>query len=106
MNLRQVKRLYPEYKNVSDDMLLGKLHLMFFRNMKYDDFAKQLTDVNLKRGDFDNFLIPDLLVKRGDTYLMAGDFRRAITDYQRAANGFDYGQPQRPKVLTTSNNTL
>lgn len=90
MNIAQVKRLYPEYKNVSDDALCRKLHEMFFRNMKYEDFAKHLTDPSRK--DFDTFLIPDLLVKRGDTYLKAGDFRKAITDYQRATNGFVYGR--------------
>ena len=31
-------------------------------------------------------------MKRGDAYLIAGDFRRAIADYQRASNGFDYGR--------------
>jgi tetratricopeptide (TPR) repeat protein len=59
MNIAQVKKLYPEYKNVSDDVLCKKLHAMFFRNMKYEDFAKQLADVNMKKGDFDSFLIPD-----------------------------------------------
>ncbi|MBZ5526817.1 MAG: tetratricopeptide repeat protein [Acidobacteriia bacterium] len=90
MNIPQVKRLYPEYKNVSDDALCRKLHEMFFRNLKYEDFAKQLKD--LSREDFDTFLIPDLLVKRGNTYLKLGDFRKAITDYQRATNGFAYGR--------------
>lgn len=92
MNIAQVKKLYPEYKNVSDDLLCKKLHAMFFRNMKYADFAEQLIDVNMKKGDFDSFLIPDLLVKRADTYLQTGDYRRAIADYQRTANGFDYGR--------------
>jgi hypothetical protein len=92
MNIAQVKKLYPEYKTVSDETLCRKLHAMFFRNMKYEDFAKQLTDVNVRKGDFDTFLIPDLLVKRGDTYLQAGDYRRAIADYQRTANGFAYGR--------------
>ena len=53
---------------------------------------KQLTDANMKKGDFDSFLMPNLLVKRADTYLRAGDFRRAIADYQRTASGFDYGR--------------
>jgi tetratricopeptide (TPR) repeat protein len=90
MNIAQVKRLYPEYTNVSDEALCTKLHEMFFRNMKYEDFAKQLTDPS--REDFDTFLIPDVLVKRGDTYLKAGEFRKGITDYQRATNGFAYGR--------------
>jgi hypothetical protein len=65
---------------------------MFFRNMKYEDFAKELTDVNMKKRDFDSFLMPDLLVKRADTYLRAGDIRRAIADYQRTASGFEFGR--------------
>lgn len=92
MNIAQVKKLYPEYENVSDDRLCQKLHAMFFRNMKYEDFAKELTDVNVKKGDFDSFVIPNLLVKRADTYLQAGDYRRAIADYRRTANGFEYGR--------------
>jgi tetratricopeptide (TPR) repeat protein len=92
MNIAQVKKLYPEYKNVSDDVLCRKLHAMFFRNMKYEDFAKQLIDVNVKKGDFDSFLIPDLLVKRADAYLQSGDYRRGIADYQRTANGYAYGR--------------
>jgi tetratricopeptide (TPR) repeat protein len=92
MNIVQVKKLYPEYKNVSDDVLCRKLHAMFFRNMKYEDFAKQLTDVNMKKGDFDSFLLPDLFVKRADAYLKSGDYRRAIADYRRTAGGFAYGR--------------
>jgi len=90
MNIAQVKRLYPEYKNVTDEALCAKLYEMFFRNMKYEDFAKQLMDPS--REDFDTLLIPDVLVKRGDTYLRAGEFRKGITDYQRATNGFAYGR--------------
>jgi tetratricopeptide (TPR) repeat protein len=90
MNVAQVKRIYPEYKNVSDEALCIKLHAMFFRNLKYEDFAKALMDPS--REDFDTFLIPDVLVKRGDTYLKAGEFRKGITDYQRATNGFAYGR--------------
>ena len=92
MNIVQVKKLYPEYKNVPDDVLCKKLQLMFFRNMKYEDFARQLTEVNAKKGDFDSFLIPDLLAKRAEAYLRAGDYRRGIYDYQRSASGFDYGR--------------
>jgi tetratricopeptide (TPR) repeat protein len=90
MPIAQVKRLYPEYKNVSDDALCRKLHAMFHGNMKYEDFARQLTETN--KEDFDTFLVPDVLVKRGDTYSKTGDFRKAITDYQRASSGFPYGR--------------
>lgn len=90
MNIRQIKRIYPEYENVSDEALCRKFHDLFFRNMKYEDFAKQFMDPN--REDFDTFLIPEVFVKRGNTYLKAGDFRKAVTDYQRGTNGFAYGK--------------
>jgi hypothetical protein len=32
---------------LANDVLCKKLHAMFFRNMKYEDFAKQLTDVSM-----------------------------------------------------------
>ena len=108
MNITQVKKLYPEYRSVPDEVLCRKLHLMFFRNMKYEDFARQLMQVNLKKGDFDSFLIPDLLAKRADAYLRAGDYRRGITDYQRSADGFEYGRKtvSRWHVVSSSSQEL
>jgi tetratricopeptide (TPR) repeat protein len=91
MNISQVKKLYPEYKNVSDDLLCRKLHWMFSQNLKFDDFEKELTEVNLTK-DFDNFILADLFVKRAGTYLMLGDYRSAIIDFRRAAEGFAYGK--------------
>jgi tetratricopeptide (TPR) repeat protein len=91
MNLPQVRKVYPEYRDVSDDLLCRKLHWMFSQNLKYDDFAKQLTEINLKK-DFDDFILADLFVKRAGTYLMLGDYRSAIVDFRRATEGFAYGK--------------
>jgi tetratricopeptide (TPR) repeat protein len=88
MDLAQIRKIYPEYKSISDDALCKKLQSMFFPNMKYEDFFQQLTEKNAQNGGLKDFVLPEVYGKRADAYLASGDFRKAVIDYQRATAGF------------------
>jgi|HubBroStandDraft_6_1064221.scaffolds.fasta_scaffold08537_6 tetratricopeptide (TPR) repeat protein len=83
LSLSQIRNLYPEYDQVSDEMLLHKIHDLFWPNMEYAGFAKQL-DGN---GKWAISLLNELYEKRGDTYLRSGDFRRGTLDFKRIFKG-------------------
>ncbi|MFZ0816788.1 MAG: surface-adhesin E family protein [Candidatus Sulfotelmatobacter sp.] len=83
LSLSQIRSLYPEYDQISDEMLLHKIHDLFWPNMEYAGFAKQL-DGN---GRWAISLLNELYEKRGDTYLRSGDFRRGVLDFTRIFKG-------------------
>jgi tetratricopeptide (TPR) repeat protein len=83
-SLKQFRALYPEYDNVSDEVLCRKLNALFFPAMEYGDFANQLME---KNGKWQVSLLNDLYEKRGDTYLKSGDFRRGVLDFNRIYKG-------------------
>ena len=84
LSLTQIRGLYPEYDQVSDDVLLHKLHDLFWPNMEYVGFTKELTE---KNGKWPISLLNELYEKRGDTYLRSGDFRRGVLDFKRIFKG-------------------
>ncbi len=83
LSLNQIRGLYPEYDHVSDEVLLHKIHNLFWPNMEYAGFAKQL-DGN---GKWAISLLNELYEKRGDAYLRSGDFRRGTLDFTRIFKG-------------------
>jgi len=80
----QIRLLYPEYDRVSDETLCRKLNVLFFPQMEYEVFAKQLMEEN---GKWTVSLLNELYEKRGDTYLKAGDYRRGVMDLNRIFKG-------------------
>ncbi len=89
MNLPQIRRIYREYKSLSDAALTKKLWDKLSPNLKYKDFAEML--LKNKGKNFSDTVIPELYLSRGDAYLNYGEFRNAIREYQRAIDGFpDY----------------
>jgi tetratricopeptide (TPR) repeat protein len=83
LSLNQIRGLYPEYDQVSDEVLLRKIHDLFWPNMEYAGFVKQL-DGN---GKWAISLLNELYEKRGDAYLRSGDFRRGTLDFMRIFKG-------------------
>ena len=58
--------------------------------LSYEDFGKSFLT---KKEYFRSTTIPELYVNRGDVYLNAGQYRKAIKEYDRAAKGFpDYAK--------------
>jgi tetratricopeptide (TPR) repeat protein len=84
LSLKQIRGLYPEYDQASDEALLHKIHDLFWPNMEYAGFAKQLTEEN---GRWAISLLNELYEKRGDAYLRLGDFSRGILDLRRIFRG-------------------
>jgi tetratricopeptide (TPR) repeat protein len=84
LSLKQIRALYPEYNGVSDETLCRKLNVLFFPQMEYKVFAKQLIEENGKWGIS---LLNDLYEKRGDGYLKTGDYRRGVLDFVRIFKG-------------------
>jgi len=83
LSLEQIRGLYPEYDRVSDEMLCHKIHDLFWPNMEYAGFAKQLEG----NGKWGITMLNELYEKRGDTYLKAGDYRRGVLDFNRIYKG-------------------
>jgi tetratricopeptide (TPR) repeat protein len=84
MNISQFRALYPEYDGVSAETLARKLNVLFWPQYPYDVFAERfLKSENNGWG----FLLKDLYVKRGDAYLGAKDFKRAVSDFNRVFKG-------------------
>jgi tetratricopeptide (TPR) repeat protein len=84
LSLKQFRALYPEYDNASDEVLCRKLNALFFPAMKYEDFSKQLVELN---GKWEVSSLNDLYEKRGDAYLKSGDFRQGVLDSNRIYKG-------------------
>lgn len=85
MNIDQFRRIYPEYDSVPDDALCEKLRAMFFPQMKYADFAKQFL---IEGKDLSSTVLPDLYLKRGDTYAAMKQTQKANSEYDRVSRGF------------------
>jgi tetratricopeptide (TPR) repeat protein len=84
MNMDQFRALYPEYKRVSNEAVMRKLHQTFYPNFKYDDFSNEF----LSRAPMPSTVIPDLYLKRADAYVGRGNWHGASIEFRRAANGF------------------
>lgn len=84
-NIDQFRRIYPEYDDVADDVLCEKLRVLFYPQMSYADYSKQFL-VNAK--EVDDFVLPDLFLKRGDAYADMGDIASANREYDRVSAGY------------------
>jgi tetratricopeptide (TPR) repeat protein len=84
-NIDQFRRIYPEYDDVADDVLCEKLRILFFPEMSYADYSKEFL-VDAK--EVDDFVLPELFLKRGDAYADMGDLTRANREYDRVSAGY------------------
>ena len=85
MNIDSFRKLYPEYDDVSDDVLCEKLRALFFPNFSYATFSKQfLIDAKMEP----TFVLVDLYLKRGDIFAKLGRMRDAEAEYDRVARVF------------------
>jgi tetratricopeptide (TPR) repeat protein len=84
-NIDQFRRMYPEYDGVADDVLCEKLRVLFNPEMSYADYSKQFL-VNAKEND--DFVLPELFLKRGDAYADMGEIASANREYDRVSAGF------------------
>lgn len=88
MNIRQFRRIFPEYAPASDDAIMHKIQQTYEPQVNYDEFAKGFS--NADKRPFETFLIKDLYLERADSYLLAGKYRSAAVDYQRAVHSFEH----------------
>jgi hypothetical protein len=82
MSIPQIRAMYPELSDISDDDLLEGLRQKYFPNMSQTNFAGQYR----KNKQFDDFVLAGLYANRGDTYLAARNFRKAAAEYSRAVH--------------------
>ena len=80
MSIDQIREIYPEFSNISDQDLLEGLRQKYFSNMSSTDFNSSM----IKNKRMDSFLLSDLYSSRGDAYLKNGDRTRAYNEYARA----------------------
>jgi len=84
-NIEQFRRIYPEYDDMSDNVLCEKLRALFLPQMTYADYSKQFL-VDAK--EVDDFVLPELFLKRGDAYADMGDALKANPEYDRVSRGY------------------
>jgi tetratricopeptide (TPR) repeat protein len=84
LSLQQIRALYPEYDHVADDVLLRRIHDLFWPRMDYAGFAESLSKKESKWAIGD---LHELYVKRGDAYLANNQIRLAVRDFYRVFNG-------------------
>jgi tetratricopeptide (TPR) repeat protein len=80
MNVDKIRAIYPEFQNISDQDLLEGLRQKYFPDMTSTNFNSQI--VNNK--GFNDFILSDLYVARGDAYKKADDGYNAAKEYARA----------------------
>ncbi|MBZ5500138.1 MAG: tetratricopeptide repeat protein [Acidobacteriia bacterium] len=81
MSLPQIRTMYPEFSNIVDEDLIEGLRKKYYPNMSPADFADNYAK---KAKPYDEFIVAELYVNRGDAYLAHGRFRDAISEYSRA----------------------
>jgi tetratricopeptide (TPR) repeat protein len=84
-NIDQFRRIYPEYDAVADDVLCEKLRVLFNPQLSYDVYAKQFL---MDADEVDDFVLPELFLKRGDAYADMGEMTRANREYDRVSAGY------------------
>jgi tetratricopeptide (TPR) repeat protein len=88
MSFPQIRNMYPELKNISDQDLLEGLRQKYFSNFTAKDFSDNykhnLGNNSEAKKPYQDFILGDLYVSRGDTYLLSGNFKNASKDYSRA----------------------
>ena len=80
MSIAQIRAMYPELSDISEQDLLEGLRQKDFPNMRTADVSGQYQ----KNKEFSDFVLAGLYVSRGDVYLNAGRFRKASNEYARA----------------------
>lgn len=81
MPLSQIRSMYPEFSNISDQDLIEGLRQKYYSNLSSADFNSQLQKNEQPNKEF---VLGDLYAKRGDAYLLLQNFRKASQDYTRA----------------------
>jgi tetratricopeptide (TPR) repeat protein len=100
MSIPQIRAMYPELSDISTDDLLEGLRQKYFPNMSQANFTGQYR----KNKQFDDFVLAELYVKRGDTYLAAQNFRKAAAEYSRAVHDDSKYAIDRWKTISKSSN--
>lgn len=80
MSIPQIRAIYPELSDISDQDLLEGFRQKYFPNMSSTDFINNYKD----KKQFNDFVLAGLYEKRGDAYLASGNFRKAAIEYARA----------------------
>ena len=97
MSVPQIRAIYPELNDLSDQDLLEWLRQKYFSNMSAADFSS-LYQKNSK--PFEDFILAGLYSSRGDTYLRAGNFKRATAEYARALHDWSKYTLDRWKIIS------
>jgi tetratricopeptide (TPR) repeat protein len=88
LSVKEIRALYPEYDHIADDVLLRRIHDLFWPQMDYGNFADS---VSKKEGKWAIGDLHDLYQKRGDAYLRNNEFHSAVRDFYRVFKGIpDY----------------
>jgi tetratricopeptide (TPR) repeat protein len=104
MSLSQIRKLYPELSDIPDADLAEALRQKYYPNQITEDFKKQL-EKNESDKPYSSFILGDLVVKRGDTYLSDGKFKKALAEYARLTRAFPSYVIDRWKAISKDKTT-
>jgi len=82
MPISQIRSIYPEFNDISDQNLIEELRQKYYPNLSYEDFAKLLLSENKENPG--STVLADLYISRGDLLLKEGNFKKATIEYTRA----------------------
>ena len=80
MSMDEIRGIYPELKNITDQDLLEGLRQKYQPNMTSTDFNSLI----VKNKGANDAILSDLYSARGDAYLGSGDREKAFIEYARA----------------------
>jgi Flp pilus assembly protein TadD len=92
MKVTQFRAIYSEYDSLSNDDLSKLLWKKMYPNWEYKQFAEMFLKQDDKKG-WASTIMPELYVNRGDAYLLAGNWKKALREFERAMKGYpDYAE--------------
>lgn len=99
LGLKQFRKLYPEYNGLTDERLSATLHALFRLAWEYDVFAKRFVETNDETNGLAASFLSENYAHRGDAYWVLGNYKKAISDYQRIFEGLSKYIKEYPDTL-------
>jgi hypothetical protein len=102
MSISQIRAIYPEFKDISEQELLEGLRKKYYPDMKPADFFGQYQK---NKKPFEDFVIAGLYENRGESYLHVGNYMKAANEYARLPHVDSTYRFDRWKVISKTSDT-
>lgn len=99
LGLKQFRKLYPEYNGLNDERTSARLHAVLRPAWEYDVFVKRLVATTAETNGLASSFLSENYARRGNAYWLSGNFKKAISDYQRIVEGLSTYVKEYPDTL-------